>query len=72
LEAGGYPLEFARQDGIAAAGLANKTRSSIFHFTVLLECFWSFYEAMRLGRPLLHADEKLAQMGSALRSIKHD
>jgi len=61
----GYPLDYARQGGQSTA-LAEKTKASLFRLTTLLECFWSFHEAMRLGKPLPSADEKLAQMGSLL------
>jgi len=34
---------------------------------VVLERLWVFYEAMRLGQPLVNADESLAQLGTALK-----
>ncbi len=35
---------------------------------VVLERFWTFYEAMRYGKPVQNSDETLAQMVAALRS----
>ena len=53
----------------AGAGLVRKTKASFVRLTAACECLWSFYEAMRKSRPLPQADQKLTQLGSAIRGI---
>ena len=63
----GFATDYARLG--SSAELAEQTKASIFSLTTIFACFWSFYEAMRQGKPLTDGDEKLAQLKGAMRSM---
>jgi hypothetical protein len=43
--------------------------SRLHSLTIVLGHLWSFYQAMRQGKPLADADEMLTQIGTALRQV---
>jgi hypothetical protein len=47
---------------------AARPGSRIQTLSLVLESLWLFYEAMRSGKPLACGDERLAQLGAALKS----
>jgi hypothetical protein len=55
----------------ASKRVANAARpeSRIQTLSLVLENLWLFYEAMRTGKPVACADERLAQMRAALKSL---
>jgi hypothetical protein len=51
------------------AAAAARPESRIQALSLVLECLWLFYEAMRTGKPLACGDERLAQMRAALKRL---
>lgn len=51
-------------DGLSEGWTASRRRD----LAIVLEHLWKFYEAMRSGKPVSDGDERLAQIGVALRN----
>jgi hypothetical protein len=50
-------------------GAGSRPESRIQSLSLVLQGLWLFYEAMRSGKPLACGDEKLAQIGAALKNL---
>ena len=67
-----YPGDYAMPSAATPSGaLAQQAKTSVVGLAATFEYLWSFYEAMRLGRPLPNADQQLANLGTAMRNLIH-
>ena len=64
-----YPTDYAvaSENDFPTVQVAEQTKASALNLATMLECFWMFYEAMRSGKPLPNAEERLSNLGHAMR-----